>query len=62
MQLEFKGGFDAAAVFAAAVKDGIALSEPADGAKLRLCFAGIREEEIIPALTGLHRCLEISAV
>ena len=62
VQLEFKGGFDAAAVFAAAVKDGIALSEPADGAKLRLCFAGIREEEIIPALTGLHRCLEISAV
>ena len=62
VELEFKDVFDAATVFAAALKEGIALSEPADGTKLRLCFAGISEEEIIPALTKLRRCADTALV
>lgn len=57
-ELNLKTGAAADKIFAAAEKNGIRLKESGNGEKIRMCFAGIDDGDILPALKKLKESIE----
>ena len=57
-ELSLKTGAAAEKIFAAAEKNGIRLKESGNGGKIRMCFAGIEDGDILPALKKLRESIE----